>query len=239
MLYDLATWLEAVDIHNKKLANRQAERKAVAAKAADNDPEASFAVRRIKKLAPLPFRDTLIVHCRSVLNDTELARARARPPATPLWGSDKIRALARRAHHDGFARYRDVATPAGCTPSDYAKRDAYRRYDTGEPHPLDGEASYIVGYVESTTRWQMYRYDKDALQPENGRKARFDSAAATEQRDRWVAAALEALELEAKSERYADDLFPEPYPSDPAEEEPSGTFSDLSDASESAPEKPK
>eukprot|EP00965_Chrysotila_dentata_P184437 6088980-Pleurochrysis_carterae.AAC.1 len=100
-LYDLATWLEAIDIYNEKLTNRQAKRKAaVAAKAADNDPDALFALRCIKKLAALSFRDTLIAHCRSVLNDAELARARARPPATPLWGSDKIRALARRAHHD-------------------------------------------------------------------------------------------------------------------------------------------
>eukprot|EP00965_Chrysotila_dentata_P239246 6202987-Pleurochrysis_carterae.AAC.3 len=148
-LYDLATLLEAIDIHNEKLTNRQAKRKAVAAKATDNDPDALFALRRIKKLAPLCFRDTLIAHCRSILYDVELARARARPPATPLWGSDKIRALARRAHHDGFARYRDVTAPAaGCTTSDNAKKDAYRRYDTGEPHPLDGEASRIVGYVD-------------------------------------------------------------------------------------------
>eukprot|EP00965_Chrysotila_dentata_P104932 3465929-Pleurochrysis_carterae.AAC.1 len=85
-LHDLATWLEAVDIHNEKLTNRLAERKAVAARAADNDPDALFALRRIKKLAPLSFRDTLIAHHRSVLNDAELARARARPPAPPLRG---------------------------------------------------------------------------------------------------------------------------------------------------------
>eukprot|EP00965_Chrysotila_dentata_P239245 6202987-Pleurochrysis_carterae.AAC.2 len=67
----------------------------------------------------------------------------------------------------------------------------------------------------------MYRYDEDAVQPENGNKARYDPAAATEPCDRWVAAALEALELEANSKRCADDLFPEPYPSDPDEEKPS------------------
>eukprot|EP00965_Chrysotila_dentata_P068044 2250810-Pleurochrysis_carterae.AAC.1 len=31
LFYNLATWLEAVDIHNEKLANRLAKRKAVAA----------------------------------------------------------------------------------------------------------------------------------------------------------------------------------------------------------------
>eukprot|EP00965_Chrysotila_dentata_P167409 5528015-Pleurochrysis_carterae.AAC.1 len=75
----------------------------------------------------------------------------------------------------------------------------------------------------------MYCYDEDALQPENGNKARYDPAAAIEQRNRWVAAALEGLELEANSERYADDLFPEPYPSDPDEEKPFGSFSYLSE----------
>eukprot|EP00965_Chrysotila_dentata_P182629 6030423-Pleurochrysis_carterae.AAC.1 len=51
----------------------------------------------------------------------------------------------------------------------------YRRYDTGEPHPLDGGKTYIVGYVDPVTRWQMYRLDEDAAQPEStgvrGRRA--------------------------------------------------------------------
>eukprot|EP00965_Chrysotila_dentata_P005860 192687-Pleurochrysis_carterae.AAC.1 len=84
----------------------------------------------------------------------------------------------------------------------------------------------------------MYRYDEDAVQPENGNKARYDPDAAIAQRDRWVASALEALQLEAISERYADDLFPEPYPSDPDEGEPSGSFSDLSETWVSARVKP-
>eukprot|EP00965_Chrysotila_dentata_P015772 521929-Pleurochrysis_carterae.AAC.1 len=84
----------------------------------------------------------------------------------------------------------------------------------------------------------MYRYDEDAVQPENGNKARYDPDAVIEQRDRWVASALEALELEANSERYRDDLFPEPDLSDPDEEKPSGSFSDLSETWVPAPVTP-
>eukprot|EP00965_Chrysotila_dentata_P180564 5961237-Pleurochrysis_carterae.AAC.1 len=193
------------------LANRQAKRKAVAAKAADDDPEALFALRRIKALAPLSFRDTLIAHCRSVLGDTELARARARPPATPLWGSDKTRALARRAHHDGFARYRGITMLAGCTTSSYAKKEQTVRHGQASSPRRRSLAHRWLHRLFYSLADVPLRYDEDALHPENGNKARYDPAAAIEQRDRWVAAALEALELEANSERYADELFPEPY----------------------------
>eukprot|EP00965_Chrysotila_dentata_P025096 832153-Pleurochrysis_carterae.AAC.1 len=97
----------------------------------------------------------------------------------------------------------------------------------GEPHPTDGEATRIVGYVDSSTRCQMYRHDEDAVQPENGGVARYDPAAAAERRGRWVAAAREALELEASGERHAHISFPEPCPSDSDEEETSGSCSDL------------
>eukprot|EP00965_Chrysotila_dentata_P034971 1163580-Pleurochrysis_carterae.AAC.1 len=123
-----------------------------------------------------------------------------------------------RAHHDGFARYRDVSVPDGFATSDFAKRDAYRRYDTGEPHPTDGEANRIVGYIDSSTRWQMYRHDEDTVQPEDEGVARYDPAAAAEQRDRWVAAAREALELEASGERRAHHTFTEPCLSNSDEE---------------------
>eukprot|EP00965_Chrysotila_dentata_P129626 4285357-Pleurochrysis_carterae.AAC.1 len=61
-------------------------------------------------------------------------RARPRPDFDPY----KLDHLVARAHHDGFARYRDAARSPGTTISDCAKDDNYRRYDTGEPHPLDG-----------------------------------------------------------------------------------------------------
>eukprot|EP00965_Chrysotila_dentata_P166918 5511670-Pleurochrysis_carterae.AAC.1 len=73
----------------------------------------------------------------------------------------------------------------------------YRRYDTSEPHPLDGGKSYIVGYVDPVTRLQMYRLDEDAVQPEEGvGQAYYDQAAAKQQRDRWVEEAKEDLEIE-------------------------------------------
>eukprot|EP00965_Chrysotila_dentata_P182165 6015304-Pleurochrysis_carterae.AAC.1 len=108
---DLETWREAVKIHNDKINNRVAKRKALAAKAADNDVDALFALRRVKKLAPLNFRETLLAHYRDVLHNHEVARARARP--RPDFKPNKLSDLIARANHDGFARYRDAARSPG------------------------------------------------------------------------------------------------------------------------------
>eukprot|EP00965_Chrysotila_dentata_P209007 6185038-Pleurochrysis_carterae.AAC.1 len=107
--------------------------------------------------------------------------------------------------------------------SDCAKNDIYKRYDTGEPHPLDGCRTRIVGYVDPITRWQMYRLDEDAVQPESGSKERayYDPEKAKLQRDRWVEKAKEDLsEIECNREHYANELFPEPPPTHPDDEEP-------------------
>eukprot|EP00965_Chrysotila_dentata_P168263 5556834-Pleurochrysis_carterae.AAC.1 len=99
--------------------------------------------------------------------------------------------------------------------ADYAKADDYKRYNTGEPHPLDGDGAFLVSYVDPETGWQMYRYDANAVQPENGNKAYFDCDAAAEQRERWRLEELEAAEYERNQERYADEMFLEPLPTHP------------------------
>eukprot|EP00965_Chrysotila_dentata_P099138 3277889-Pleurochrysis_carterae.AAC.1 len=73
----------------------------------------------------------------------------------------------------------------------------------------------------------MYRHDEAAVQPEGGGVARYDPDAAAEQRDRWVAATREALELDSSGERHAHISFAEPCASDSNEEETSGSYSDL------------
>eukprot|EP00965_Chrysotila_dentata_P212754 6187231-Pleurochrysis_carterae.AAC.1 len=55
----------------------------------------------------------------------------------------------------------------------------------------------------------MFRYDENAVQPENGCKAYFDRDAAAKQRERWRLEELEATEYERNRERYADEMFPE------------------------------
>eukprot|EP00965_Chrysotila_dentata_P214888 6188439-Pleurochrysis_carterae.AAC.4 len=59
---------------------REAQGPNVAARAANNDAEALFALRRIKKLPPLAFGDTLAAHYQAVANDPARTAARARPP---------------------------------------------------------------------------------------------------------------------------------------------------------------
>eukprot|EP00965_Chrysotila_dentata_P167093 5518230-Pleurochrysis_carterae.AAC.1 len=57
----------------------------------------------------------------------------------------------------------------------------------------------------------MFRYDENAVQPENGCKAYVvDRDAATAQRERWRLEELETIEYERNRERYADEMFPEP-----------------------------
>eukprot|EP00965_Chrysotila_dentata_P126330 4175402-Pleurochrysis_carterae.AAC.2 len=105
----------------------------------------------------------------------------------------------------------------------YAREDAYSRYDTGEPHSLDSDGAVLVGYVDPITRWQMYKFNDDYVQPKNGNAARYDPDAAAAQRKRgWKAAELAAAEEEFQRERYADEMFPEPPPKHPDNEtEPS------------------
>eukprot|EP00965_Chrysotila_dentata_P133970 4430793-Pleurochrysis_carterae.AAC.2 len=80
------------------LANRRAKREAVAAnKAASNDPDALFALRRIKKLAPLSFGDTLATHHKAVMSDPDLSRARARRPADYEPSHSKLKRFFKRA----------------------------------------------------------------------------------------------------------------------------------------------
>eukprot|EP00965_Chrysotila_dentata_P117257 3875219-Pleurochrysis_carterae.AAC.1 len=148
---DQETWHEAVHLHNAKLANRRAKRDAVAAKAADNDANALFALRRIKKLAPLAFGDTLAAHHEAVMNDPKLSRARARRPSNDESFRAKFKRLSARAHYDGYARYRSDARPHGKSLSDYARDDAWTRHDTRKPHPLDGDGAVLIGYVDPIT----------------------------------------------------------------------------------------
>eukprot|EP00965_Chrysotila_dentata_P169670 5600779-Pleurochrysis_carterae.AAC.1 len=96
--------------------------------------------------------------------------------------TNKFKRLAARAKHDGYRRYRADAFPSGANLSDLAKQDDYSRYDTGEPHPLDGDGAILVAYIDPKTQWQMYRYDKDVVQPENGKQAYYDPEAAAAQR---------------------------------------------------------
>eukprot|EP00965_Chrysotila_dentata_P058060 1925071-Pleurochrysis_carterae.AAC.2 len=144
---------------------------------------------------------------------TPSSRARARPRTTLLTGVDNLLA---RAYHDGFARYRDAARAPGSSIGDCAKNDAYSRYDTGEPHPFDGGRCIASARTLSSRRMAA-------------RLTTIVRAAAVQQWDRWVAEAKEDLELEPNREHHADELFPEPLPMHPDDEEPSGSFSSDSD----------
>eukprot|EP00965_Chrysotila_dentata_P155012 5121957-Pleurochrysis_carterae.AAC.1 len=73
-----------------KLANRKAKRAAVAARAAANDADALFALRRIKRLAPLDFGDTLAAHHQMVMHDPKLSRVRARRPMSDESLRDRV-----------------------------------------------------------------------------------------------------------------------------------------------------
>eukprot|EP00965_Chrysotila_dentata_P097640 3227624-Pleurochrysis_carterae.AAC.1 len=86
------------------------------------------------------------------MNDPKLSRARARRPANDESMRSKLeresirsklKRLADRARHDGFMRYRADTLPPGVKLCDHAKEDACSRYDTGEPHPLDGDGAIL------------------------------------------------------------------------------------------------
>eukprot|EP00965_Chrysotila_dentata_P220527 6191833-Pleurochrysis_carterae.AAC.1 len=70
----------------------------------------------------------------------------------------------------------------------------------------------------------MYRLDEDVVQPESGgtERAFYDPEQARSQRDCWIEEAKENIEIECNREHYADELFPEPPPTHPDDEEPSG-----------------
>eukprot|EP00965_Chrysotila_dentata_P166530 5498219-Pleurochrysis_carterae.AAC.1 len=82
----------------------------------------------------------------------------------------------------------------------------------------------------------MYRLDEDAVQPEPGSKKRafYDPEKAKLQRDQWIEQAKEDLEIECNREHYADELFPEPPPTHPDDEEPEGTSESESDGRSSS-----
>eukprot|EP00965_Chrysotila_dentata_P076623 2529734-Pleurochrysis_carterae.AAC.2 len=61
----------------------------------------------------------------------------------------------------------------------------------------------------------MYRYDINAVQPENGNKAYYDPAASAAQRECGAAEERATAEREKDSELYADAMFPEPPPPHP------------------------
>eukprot|EP00965_Chrysotila_dentata_P108764 3593105-Pleurochrysis_carterae.AAC.1 len=88
-------------------------------------------------------------------------------------------------------------------------------YNTGEPHPLDDDSTLLDSYVDPATRWTMYRYKKDVVQPEDGKSGYINAAEAVAQRDRWRADELAAAEYERTREHYADEMFPEPPPVHP------------------------
>eukprot|EP00965_Chrysotila_dentata_P020579 681700-Pleurochrysis_carterae.AAC.1 len=84
--------------------------------------------------------------------DPKLSRTRARRPANDESMRaklereslrTKLKRLADRAKHDGYRRYHADAFPSGANLCDLAKEDAYSRYDTGEPHPLDGNGAIL------------------------------------------------------------------------------------------------
>eukprot|EP00965_Chrysotila_dentata_P084915 2802844-Pleurochrysis_carterae.AAC.1 len=125
------------------------------------------------------------------MHDPKLSRARARRPANDESVRaklereslrTKLKRLADRAKHDGYRRYRADSFPSEANLCDRAKEDAYSRYDTDEPHPLDCDGAILVAYIDPKTQWQMYRYDEDVVQPENGKQAYYDPEAAAAQR---------------------------------------------------------
>eukprot|EP00965_Chrysotila_dentata_P022308 737680-Pleurochrysis_carterae.AAC.2 len=222
---------------------QSASRLSDAAKSADNDADALFALRRIKKLPALKFGDTLAAHHQAVANDPARAAARAGPPPGYESRQSKLKRVSARARHDGYARYRTDVRPLGSSLSDHAMEDGYSRYDTGEPHPIDGDGSYLVGYyIDRKTGWQMYRCDENAVQPENGNKAYFDPAAAAAQRERWRIAELTAAKKLDERKAYADDIFseaPPTHPDDLTESDPtSSRAAPDADSDNAAPRSP-
>eukprot|EP00965_Chrysotila_dentata_P054845 1821302-Pleurochrysis_carterae.AAC.1 len=67
--------------------------------------------------------------------------------------------------------------------------------------------------------WTMYRYKKDAVQPEGGKRGYINAAEAVEQRERWRVDELAAAGYEQTRERYADEMFPEPPPVHPDDDD--------------------
>eukprot|EP00965_Chrysotila_dentata_P180688 5964022-Pleurochrysis_carterae.AAC.1 len=103
--------------------------------------------------------------------------------------------------------------------SNYAKENLYSRYNTGEPHPLDDDSTLLEQFIDPTTRWTMYCYKADVVQPEDGKNAYVNAEEADAQRERWHADELAAVEYEQSRERYADDMFPEPPPVHPDDDD--------------------
>eukprot|EP00965_Chrysotila_dentata_P177966 5879028-Pleurochrysis_carterae.AAC.1 len=86
------------------------------------------------------------------MHDPKLSRIRARRPVSDESLrervereslTNKFKRLAARAKHDGYRRYRADAFPSGANLPDLARQDDYSRYDTGEPHPLDGDGAIL------------------------------------------------------------------------------------------------
>eukprot|EP00965_Chrysotila_dentata_P261951 6214420-Pleurochrysis_carterae.AAC.3 len=82
-------------------------------------------------------------------------------------------------------------------------------------HSTVRDGAILVGYIDPKTSWQMYRYDEDAVRPENGQKGYYDPAACSAQHQRWLAEERAAAAREAEREHYADEMFPEPPPLQP------------------------
>eukprot|EP00965_Chrysotila_dentata_P144582 4775750-Pleurochrysis_carterae.AAC.1 len=131
------------------------------------------------------------------MSNTDLSRARARRPADYDSYDEKVKRLAKRARYDQYARYRSDVLPSGVPLAKYARDDVYSRYDTGEPHPLDNDGGILTCHVDPVTLWKVYRYDDNAVQPENGQAAYYDPVAARAQRERWAAEEREAAERSA------------------------------------------
>eukprot|EP00965_Chrysotila_dentata_P089677 2960449-Pleurochrysis_carterae.AAC.1 len=80
------------------------------------------------------------------MNDPGLSRARARRPTDYEPDFLKLKRRSKRARYDHYARYDSDALPQGV--KSYAKPDRVSRYDTGEPHPLDGDGAILTSYVD-------------------------------------------------------------------------------------------
>eukprot|EP00965_Chrysotila_dentata_P073329 2422276-Pleurochrysis_carterae.AAC.1 len=67
--------------------------------------------------------------------------------------------------------------------SNYAKENLFSRYNTGEPHPLDDDGALLEQFVDPTTRWTMYRYKAEVVQPKDGKDAYVNAEEAIAQRE--------------------------------------------------------
>eukprot|EP00965_Chrysotila_dentata_P076622 2529734-Pleurochrysis_carterae.AAC.1 len=86
------------------------------------------------------------------MSDPNLSRARARRPADCEPFHSKPKCLSKRARYDNYARYRSGVLPPGVSLKDHAKEDGYSRYDTSEPHPLDGDGVILTCHVDPVTQ---------------------------------------------------------------------------------------